>query len=108
MADVSTSTPCPGCGAHVYDDAAFCHACGKPLARSGPQGRVEMAKGFVDGALRHAETGARAVMQNATAQKVAGGALLGAGAAVFVPFVTMGLGATLGAAYVGLKLLSKD
>ena len=107
MTEVSASTPCPGCGAQIYDDAAFCHACGKPTRRSGGN-RVDTALNIIDGALRQAQTGARVVMENSTAQKVAGGALLGAGAAVLVPFVTMGLGATLGAAYVGYKLLRKD
>jgi len=105
MADVSASTPCPGCGAQVHSDYTYCHACGRAL---GARGKAEKVQGFVDGALRHAQNGTRAVMENATAQKVAGGALLGAGAAVLIPFVTMGVGATLGAAYVGYKLLKKD
>ncbi|MBU6266648.1 MAG: hypothetical protein KGN34_03845 [Sphingomonadales bacterium] len=101
MAEVSTSSPCPGCGAAVYDDAAFCHACGRALHRQAGVMRV------VDGALHAAQTGARVVMQNPTAQKVAGGAVLGAGAAILVPFVTMGAGAAIGAAYVGYKLFRK-
>jgi hypothetical protein len=114
MADVSTPSPCPGCGAQVYDDAAFCQSCGRALAgasgasRRTVGGKVETARDFVDAALGHAQSGARVVMGNSTAQKLAGGALLGAGAAVVLPFVSMGMGAAAGVAYVGYKLLQKD
>jgi hypothetical protein len=88
----------------VYDDAAFCHACGRPLA---VRGKVETARDFVDAALGHAEGGVRLVMGNPAAQKLAGGALLGAGAAVVLPFVTMGIGAVAGMAYAGFRLMRK-
>ncbi len=104
---IDAATPCPGCGASVYADAAFCHGCGKPLAATAESGRAALLRGFVGGALRTADSGARAVLGSPTAQKVAGGAIVGAGLAVFIPFVTMAAGATAGAALVGFKLMKK-
>jgi hypothetical protein len=108
MSDVSAMIRCPRCDAAVYDDAAFCHTCGTSLARDEHPSRGTVVREFAAGALRQADKGAREIMKNPTAQKVAGTAALGAGIAIFVPFVTIAAGATLGAAWAGYKLLTSD
>jgi hypothetical protein len=113
MDEIANPAPCAKCGAAIYAEARFCPGCGtQVLAADGAERsraeRSRVVKAFVRGALRSADYTARELMKNETAQKVAGGAALGAGIAVIVPLLTIPVGATLGAAFVGYKLLTKD
>jgi predicted amidophosphoribosyltransferase len=35
----SETVQCPGCGSEVYDEAAWCHKCGRVLGSSGEEAR---------------------------------------------------------------------
>ncbi|MES2442193.1 MAG: hypothetical protein V4574_05130 [Pseudomonadota bacterium] len=104
---VQLSRMCAKCSAALAEDANFCGNCGV-RAGSGETGRaLDAARNFAVGTATEAGNHAREIMKNPTAQKIAGGAALGAAAATVIPFVTIGLGAVLGAGYVAFKRLTK-
>ena len=102
------SVPCPSCGGAVFSEMRFCPECGGRQANPENETRMVVLKEFATGALENAEQAARDVLRNDMVKKVAGGAMLGLGAATVIPFLTFAAGATLGAVFVGYKALTKD
>ena len=108
MEPVLASLPCPSCGGALFSEMKFCPGCGVRQGKSENDTRVVVLKEFASGALENAELAAREVLRNDMVKKVAGGAMLGLGAATVIPFLTFTAGATLGAVFVGYKALTKD
>ena len=96
---------CNLCSAELPDNAKFCPGCGQPIA--GPEangGSVgEMLAGFASGTAREIKSTAAPLLKSETSRKVAAGAAIGAVAAVAIPFVSIGLGALIGAGVVALR-----
>ncbi|MGB7655435.1 MAG: hypothetical protein WBL74_08140 [Novosphingobium sp.] len=91
-----------------FDDMRFCPSCGTAQHDNQAKARALVVKEFAVGALANADEVARDLLSNPTIKKVAGGAMLGLGVAAVIPFLTFTAGATIGAAYVGYKALTKD
>lgn len=108
MEEVAASVPCRRCGRPVFRSDDFCARCGVKVPASERNERAEVIREFAAGALHSADLTARELLRNNKVKRLAGGAALGAGVAMFVPFVTLSAGATLGAAFVGYKMLTKD
>jgi acetyltransferase-like isoleucine patch superfamily enzyme len=68
---------------------------------------VDVAKNFVAGSAKEARVHAKELMKHPAAQKIAGGAALGAGAALIIPFVSIGVGAVVGAGFIAYRNLLK-
>ena len=100
---------CSHCSAEMPDGARFCPRCGK-AAEPGEGGRQsvgEMLVGFAAGAADEIRQTAEPVLKSETGKKVAAGAAIGAVAAVAIPFVSIGVGALVGAGYVALRRAAK-
>lgn len=95
---------CSKCAATLADDANFCAACGSAtgLAMDDPT-MGQMLAGFVGGAAQEIKNASRPVLTSPTGKKVAAGAALGAVAAVAIPFVSIGVGALVGAGVAALR-----
>jgi hypothetical protein len=63
----------------------------------------EMLVGFATGAAEEIRQTAEPVLKSETGKKVAAGAAIGAVAAVAIPFVSIGVGAIVGAGVVALR-----
>jgi len=101
-------TNCASCSAAMSEGAKFCSECGTAAVAVSPiettfNAAVEFASNVAE------ETGKQVsgVLRDENAQKIAGGAALGAVAAVFLPFVTLGAGALIGAGAVAYRQFSK-
>jgi len=104
---VRLSTMCVKCSAALPEEAKFCSQCGQGVEADDSRRTLDAARDFVVGTANEAGNHARDIMQNPTAQKIAGGAALGAAAATVIPFLTSGVVAVLGAGYVAFKPLTK-
>ena len=99
---------CNKCAAPLPENASFCPTCGTP-ARA-PEAREsvgEMLVGFASGAAEEIRQTAEPVLKSETGKKVAAGAAIGAVAAVVVPFVSIGVGAVVGAGVAAFRRFSK-
>ena len=92
---------CGKCAAEVPGGADFCPACGTAV-RADEEGESvgEMLVEFVTGTADEIRKTGRTVLKSETGKKVAAGAAIGAVAAVAIPFVSMGVGALVGAGIV--------
>ena len=96
---------CSHCSAAMPDGARFCPSCGKAVeaAEVSRESVGEMLAGFASGAAEEIRQTAEPVLRSETGKKVAAGAAIGAVAAVAIPFVSIGVGALVGAGYVALR-----
>ena len=96
---------CNRCSAELPENARFCPGCAQPLA--GPEANGdsvgEMLAGFASGTAREIKSTAAPLLKSETSRKVAAGAAIGAVAAVAIPFVSIGLGALVGAGVAALR-----
>ncbi len=95
---------CSKCAAEVPGGASFCPSCGTP-ARADEEGESvgEMLVEFATGTADEIRKTGRTVLKSETGKKVAAGAAIGAVAAVAIPFVSMGVGALVGAGIVAFR-----
>jgi hypothetical protein len=98
---------CNSCAAELAEGANFCPACGTARAEGEP-GVGEMLAGFASGTAKEIKDAARPVLTSAAGKKVAAGAAIGAVAAVAVPFVSIGVGALVGAGIAALRRRPKS
>jgi hypothetical protein len=103
---------CTECAAELPQDAKFCPNCGAETAtgepRDGPAGAGgesvgEMLAEFASGTAEEIKRTTAPILKSGTSRKVAAGAAIGAVAAVAVPFVSIGLGAVIGAGIAALR-----
>ena len=96
---------CNGCAAELADGAKFCPACGGAINadQEGNPTMGQMLAGFASGTAEEIKNATRPVLTSPTGKKVAAGAALGAVAAVAVPFVSIGVGALVGAGIAALR-----
>jgi hypothetical protein len=96
---------CNSCSAELPDNAKFCPGCAQPLAGPLANGESvgEMLAGFASGTAREIKSTAAPLLKSETSRKVAAGAAIGAVAAVAIPFVSIGVGALVGAGVVALR-----
>ena len=103
---------CNECAAELPQDARFCPKCGADTltgeARSDrAEGEGEsvgsMISNFASGAAEEIKRTAEPILKSETGRKVAAGAAIGAVAAVVVPFVSIGVGAVIGAGVAALR-----
>jgi hypothetical protein len=100
---------CSKCSAGLPADAKFCPACGTAVA-AGEPGRESvgaMLAGFASGTAEEIRQTAEPVLKSETGKKVAAGAAIGAVAAVVVPFVSIGVGAVVGAGVAAYRRFSR-
>ena len=99
---------CSKCSAELPEDANFCPSCGTAAAPEGTRESVgQMLVGFATGAAEEIRQTAEPVLKSETGKKVAAGAAIGAVAAVAIPFVSIGLGALVGAGIAALRQRAK-
>ena len=103
---------CNECSAELPEDARFCPNCGADTVtgearsdRAGPEGESvgTMIADFASGAAEEIKRTAEPILKSETGRKVAAGAAIGAVAAVVVPFVSIGVGAVIGAGVAALR-----
>ncbi len=100
---------CSKCSAALPANANFCPSCGTVVA-PGEQDREsvgEMLAGFASGTAQEIRQTAGPVLKSETGRKVAAGAAIGAVAAVAIPFVSIGVGAIVGAGVAAFRRLSR-
>ena len=99
---------CGKCAREVPNEANFCPSCGTPVrAADEPETVGEMLAGFASGTAAEIRQTAGPVLKSETGRKVAAGAAIGAVAAVVVPFVSIGVGAVVGAGVAAFRRFSK-
>ena len=99
---------CSNCSAELADEANFCSSCGTAVRAEGERESVgEMLVGFASGAAEEIRQTAEPVLKSETGKKVAAGAAIGAVAAVAIPFVSIGVGAIVGAGVAVLRRFAK-
>ena len=100
---------CGKCSAEVPAGANFCPSCGTTVtgAEPGRESVGEMLAGFASDTAEQIRQTAEPVPKSETGRKVAAGAAIGAVAAVAIPFVSIGVGALVGAGYVALRRAAK-
>ena len=100
---------CSNCSAEMPDGARFCPSCGKAVgAGEGSRESVgEMLVGFASSAAEEIRQTAEPVLKSETGKKVAAGAAIGAVAAVAIPFVSIGVGALVGAGVAAYRRLGR-
>ena len=99
---------CGKCSAELPEDANFCPACGTAVGAAETRESVgEMLVGFATGAAEEIRQTAEPVLKSETGRKVAAGAAIGAVAAVAIPFVSIGLGAIVGAGVAAYRRLGR-
>jgi hypothetical protein len=103
---------CNECAAELPQDARFCPSCGADAATGEARGETaeaggesvgEMLAGFASGTADEIKRTTAPILKSETSRKVAAGAAIGAIAAVAVPFVSVGLGAVIGAGIAALR-----
>jgi hypothetical protein len=103
---------CNKCAAELPDNANFCLSCGAnqqvaeaegETAEAGGESIGEMLAGFASGTAAEIKRTTGPLLKSETSKKVAAGAAIGAVAAVAVPFVSIGLGAVIGAGVAALR-----
>ena len=99
---------CNKCAAELADDANFCPSCGTAARPAESRESVgEMLVGFASGAAEEIRQTAEPVLKSETGRKVAAGAAIGAVAAVVIPFVSIGVGAVVGAGVAAYRRLGR-
>ena len=100
---------CSDCSAEVPEEANFCPACGTAIAAEsgGDESMGQMLAGFASGTANEIRNTSRTVLKSETSKKVAAGAAIGAVAAVAIPFVSIGLGAVVGAGVAVIRRFGK-
>ena len=99
---------CSKCAAELPEDANFCPSCGTTVRTAESRESVgQMLVGFATGAAEEIRQTAEPVLKSDTGKKVAAGAAIGAVAAVAIPFVSIGLGALVGAGIAALRQRAK-
>jgi len=99
---------CGKCSAELPENANFCPSCGTTVGSAERRESVgEMLVGFATGAAEEIRQTAEPVLKSETGKKVAAGAAIGAVAAVAIPFVSIGLGALVGAGIAALRQRAK-
>ena len=100
---------CGECSAELPATANFCPTCGTAVtdAEGGRESIGEMLAGFASGTAEEIRQTAEPVLKSETGKKVAAGAAIGAVAAVAIPFVSMGVGAVVGAGIAAWRRLSR-
>ena len=102
------TTSCSNCSASLSEDAKFCSACGTAVATVSPiETTFNAAVEFVGNVAEETSKHVSDALRNQDAQKIAGGAALGAVAAAVLPFVTLGAGAVIGAGVVAYRQFAK-
>lgn len=94
---------CGSCSTSIPDGANFCPACGTAIQAGGGESMGRMLAGFASGTAEEIRKASRPVLTSPTGKKVAAGAALGAVAAVAIPFVSIGVGALVGAGVAALR-----
>jgi hypothetical protein len=96
---------CTKCATPLPEGAHFCPACGTATGDEGENGQSvgEMLVGFASGTAEEIKKTTAPILTSETGKKVAAGAAIGAVAAVAVPFVSIGLGAVIGAGIAALR-----
>ncbi len=96
---------CTKCASVLPDGANFCPSCGAGtgLEAEGGQSVGAMLAGFASGTAEEIKKTTAPILTSETGKKVAAGAAIGAVAAVAVPFVSIGLGAVIGAGVAALR-----
>jgi hypothetical protein len=102
---------CNKCAAELPDNANFCLSCGASQSEAAgveteavPGESVgEMLAGFASGTAAEIKRTTAPLLKSDTSKKVAAGAAIGAVAAVAIPFVSIGLGAVIGAGVAALR-----
>ena len=103
---------CNECAAELPQDARFCPNCGadaatgearSETAEGGGESVGEMLADFASGTAEEIRRTTAPILKSETGRKVAAGAAIGAVAAVVVPFVSIGLGAVIGAGVAILR-----
>jgi ribosomal protein L40E len=99
---------CGKCAAELPEDANFCPSCGTTVRSAESRESVgEMLVGFASGAAEEIRQTAEPVLKSETGRKVAAGAAIGAVAAVVIPFVSIGVGAVVGAGVAAYRRLGR-
>ena len=99
---------CTKCAAGLPEDANFCPSCGTAARAADTRETVgEMLVGFASGAAEEIRQTAEPVLKSETGKKVAAGAAIGAVAAVAIPFVSIGVGAIVGASVAAYRRLGR-
>ena len=99
---------CNKCAAGLPEDANFCPSCGAAVRAAETRATVgEMLVGFASGAAEEVRQTAEPVLKSETGKKVAAGAAIGAVAAVAIPFVSIGVGALVGAGVAAYRRLGR-
>jgi hypothetical protein len=102
---------CDECAAELPEDAKFCPSCGasaeageaRSQTESGGATVGEMLADFASGTADEIRRTTAPLLKSETGRKVAAGAAIGAAAAVLVPFVSIGLGAVVGAGIAAFR-----
>jgi hypothetical protein len=104
MADEAKLTRmCGSCSAGLPAGASFCPACGTAVRAEGDETMGQMLVGFASGTVKEIRKASQPVLTSPTGRKVAAGAAIGAVAAVAIPFVSIGVGALVGAGVAALR-----
>ena len=99
---------CSKCAAKLPEEANFCPSCGATARLAESRESVgQMLVGFATGAAEEIRQTAEPVLKSDAGKKVAAGAAIGAVAAVAIPFVSIGLGALVGAGIAALRQRAK-
>jgi|GEM_PF-4711762 len=107
---------CNECSVELPQNARFCPNCGADTLTG--EARSERAEGegesvgtmiadFASGAAEEIKRTAEPILKSETGRKVAAGAAIGAVAAVVVPFVSIGVGAVIGAGVAAMRRRSE-
>jgi hypothetical protein len=104
-------TNCSACNATLSEGAKFCSECGTSTAATADatspiETTFNAAVEFLGNVADETSKQVSGVLRDEKAQKIAGGAAVGAVAAVFLP-VTLGVGALIGAGVVAYNQLVK-
>ena len=104
---------CSECAADLPENARFCPNCGADTggqASSDATGEAgggesvgDLLVGFANGTAEEIKRTTAPILKSDTSRKVAAGAAIGAVAAVALPFVSIGLGAVIGAGIAALR-----
>jgi hypothetical protein len=103
---------CNACAAELPQDARFCPSCGASVAtaeaggetgEAGEESVADMLSDFASGTAEEIRRATAPLLKSETGRKVAAGAAIGAAAAIVVPFVSVGLGAVIGAGVAALR-----
>lgn len=98
---------CPACNKTLNEGSKFCSECGAAIPTSPIEETFNAAVEFVGNVAGETSRQVSDVLRNESAQKIAGGAAVGAIAAAVLPVVTLGAGAVIGAGVVAYQQMTK-